>query len=325
MKKMINITDCDEDIKRYQDTADMQAFCHHFGCDGFEYMPVCNQEESAISDTMICGLHMRSFSNWMDLWTGNEAALLKEFGSFEVVEQVYGGRDKEALIAYFRKDLELAKKINAEYVVFHVTEVKIEESFTYQFDYTDEEVVDAAAELINQLLDGQGYTFDFLMENLWWPGLSFTSPRITRRLIEQIHYPNKGFMLDTGHLLHTNQDLKNQEEGLRYVWQMLTEHGSLCKWIKGVHLQQSVTGAVVKEMRKQQMDWKEDYYERWCQIYEYIFQIDLHQPFTAVGVRALVEWIDPKYLTFELISRSREEHMELLEKQVKYYCSKTEK
>ena len=62
------------------------------------------------------------------------------------------------------------------------------------------------------LLDGEDYTFDFLMENLWWPGLTMTRPEMTKRLLSQVHYQKKGIMLDTGHLMHMNLELKTQDE-----------------------------------------------------------------------------------------------------------------
>ena len=47
--------------------------------------------------------------------------------------------------------------------------------------------------------------------------------------------------------------------------------------------------------------------ERFCKVYEHIFQIDQHEPFTAEGVENLVRRIDPLYVTYEYITRSREE------------------
>ena len=316
MKRLINITDCQEDIARYRDTDDMEQFLNTYGCDGYEFMPVSGAENCRIPNKLICGLHMRSFNCWMDLWMGNEKALLEEFDSWEQVEKTYGGRKREDLVSYFRRDLELARRLKVQYVVFHVSEVKIRESFTYNFKYTDEEVVDAAAELINLLMDGQDYSFYFLMENLWWPGLRFTRPKITWRLLDKVHTEKKGLMLDTGHLLHTNLELKNQRDGLEYINRMLDEHQDLLKYIKGVHLQQSITSEFVKEMKKTPIEWEKDYYGRWCQVFAYIFQIDLHQPFTEPGVSQMVQRINPQFLTYELISRDREEHERLLREQI---------
>lgn len=316
MKKMINITDCDEDIFRYKNEEDMQLFLEAYGCEGFEYLPLNSPESCRIPGRLVRGLHMRSFNCWLDFWKGNEEKLIREYGSWDVVEQTYGGRKREALVDFFRKDLDLAEKLGAEYVVFHISEVKIEESFTYQFSYSDEEVVDAAAELINLLLDEREYSFYFLMENLWWPGLRFTRSEITGRLLGQVHYPKKGLMLDTGHLLHTNLEIGSQQEGVTYINRMLDENQEWLGWIKGVHLQQSLTGDFVKEMMGPPIVWERGYYDRWCQIFSYIFRIDLHRPFVAPGVTGLIERISPEFLTYELISRDRQEHERLLAEQI---------
>lgn len=58
----------------------------------------------------------------------------------------------------------------------------------------------------------------------------------------------------------------------------------------------------------------EDPAESFRVVYEHIFQLDRHEPFTAAGVKGLVERIDPLYVTYEYITRSREELAEYLEK-----------
>ena len=42
-------------------------------------------------------------------------------------------------------------------------------------------------------------------------------PKANRALISQVHYGKKGFMLDTGHYLHTNLDLQTQDEAVEYL------------------------------------------------------------------------------------------------------------
>ena len=58
----------------------------------------------------------------------------------------------------------------------------------------------------------------------WWPGLTFENPGDTQALLTQVHYEKKGFMLDTGHYLHTNLDLRDQEEAVDCLHQMLDHH-----------------------------------------------------------------------------------------------------
>ena len=294
MKFQMNITTSYDDVCRFFSADDLKSFYKSHGCDGLEVMPLDNydpadlehpippEECSLIRSSMVRGVHCCCLGDWMD-------------------------KDREELIRHYRKDLDYAKWMGAEYVVFHVVQVNDEEGFTYVMQHEDREVLTAAASFINELLEEQDYDFWFLMENLWWPGLNFLSPEDTRYLLERVHYEKKGFMLDTGHFLHTNLDLKTQEEGVDYLNQMLDAHGDLVSYIKGIHLQQSLTGDYVKEWLSTRHELPEDPAERFCKVYEHIFKIDKHEPFTAEGVPAMVQRIQPLYVTYEYITRSREE------------------
>ena len=69
----------------------------------------------------------------------------------------------------------------------------------------------------------------------------------------------------------------------------------------------------MKEWLQTPHELPEDPTERFCKVYEHIFRIDKHEPFTAAGVKGLVERIAPLYVTYEYITRSREELAEYLE------------
>ncbi len=294
MKFQMNITTSYDDVCRFSSADDLENFYKSHGCDGLEVMPLDNYDPAdlehpepperckLIRPSMVRGVHCCCLGDWMD-------------------------KDREELIRHYRRDLAYAKRMGAEYVVFHVVQVNDEEGFTYVMQHEDREVLTAAASFINELLDGQDYDFWFLMENLWWPGLNFLSPEDTRYLLEQVHYEKKGFMLDTGHFLHTNLDLKTQEEGVEYLNQMLDAHGDLVSYMKGIHLQQSLTGEYVKEWLSTSHELPEDPTERFCKVYEHIFQIDKHEPFTADGVTEMVQRIQPLYVTYEYITRNRKE------------------
>lgn len=163
---------------------------------------------------------------------------------------MYGGDTREALLAHYRRDLENAKKYGAEYVVFHVTDASIPETLRCRFHRTDAEVIDASCELLNLLFDGVTDGPALLLENLWEPGLTMTDPEMTARLLDGVRYANKGIMLDTGHLMHTQPALQNQRQALSYIHTVLDRHGELCKAIRGVHLQQSITGRYMRRIAK---------------------------------------------------------------------------
>ncbi len=300
MKYQMNFTTSYDDIIRFRSAEDLQSFYREHGCDGLELMPLPYSTAEApdvylspencplIAQGMVTGIHCCCIGDWLN-------------------------RNREELLGHYRKDLDYAMRLGAEYVVFHVVQVDDEEGFTYQRKHTDREVIDAAAAFINELLDGQNYTFWFLMENLWWPGLTFLDSDDTRALMEQVHYEKKGFMLDTGHYLHTDLELRTQEEAVAALHRMLDEQEDMISYIKGIHLQQSLTGDYVKEWLAMPHELPTDPAERFCKVYEHIFQIDRHEPFTGEGVKGLVERIDPLYVTYEYITRSREELAQYLE------------
>lgn len=315
MKRMMNITDYPSDIGRFRDGGEAYAFAAGYGCDGLELLQCEGGNKEFFPAEAVVGVHLRYFSSWMDLWKGNLEALAEEYGSLECTAEIFGGLDRESLIQFFSENLKSAAKKNPLYVVFHVSEVRMKEVYTNAFAYTDEEVVDAAAELINCILDGQDYEFEFLMENLWWPGLTLTRPEITKRLLDKVHYPKKGIMLDTGHLMHCNLDLKTEEEAIDYILEMVERHGDLKKYIRGIHLNQSITGEYVKELLAHPEKIPKEQSVLYSDCYGKIFNIDRHMAFTTPKVRKLIEAVRPEYLTHEFLSGSLEEYEEKISAQ----------
>jgi len=154
-----------------------------------------------------------------------------------------------------------------------------------------------------------------LMENLWQPGLTFLRPEMTQRLMDGVKYPNKGIMLDTGHLLHTNLKLRTQGEGLAYIHSLLDMHGDLCRYIRGMHLNQSLTGEYMEQTMLNPPDLSGSYADRIGKMFWHAFAVDKHLPFTCEGIDALVERVSPEYLTFEFITADSTQHRQYLDAQ----------
>ena len=119
-------------------------------------------------------------------------------------------------------------------------------------------------------------------------------------------------MLDTGHFLHTNHDLVNQTEAVAYLHRMLDAQEEMIPYIRGIHLQQSLTGEYVKHWLSERHTLSDDPSTQMCEVFTHIFAIDKHQPFTDSGVRGLVERINPDYVTYEYITENREQLEEYL-------------
>ena len=179
---------------------------------------------------------------------GNYDSIIEEYGSTDILDSIYGGKDKNAIIDWIKQDLETAHKLKANYVVFHVSEVSPSELYTYQSKYTDDQVIDAVHQLINPILSDKRYNFDFLYENLWWAGFKFTSLDITRKLLDGTNYQKKGLMLDTGHLMNTNININNELEAINYVLEKIKEHESVLEYIKGLHFSKSISGKYVNQI-----------------------------------------------------------------------------
>ena len=314
MKTLFNITTSEDDLDRFSCAEDLEKMMSAF--DGVELMYFGEDEKKIIRKDRVVGVHMHFFPFWMDFWKGNVNRLQKEFDTRENWETYYGGTDREAIIKRYKKDLETAHAYGAEYVVFHVSEASIEESFTWDYHYSDEEVVDATAEVLNELFHDEDGEIALLLENLWQPGLNLMRPEITKRLLDKITYANIGIMLDTGHLLHTNTGLRNQEEGIGYIHQILDEHGDLCRFIRGVHLNQSLTGEYCENIRKNPPKMAASYEERYMQMFFHAFAVDEHKPFTGAGIKELVERISPEFLTFEFITSDSKQHRQYLKEQL---------
>lgn len=313
MKIQFNLTTSIDDMKRFDTRKDLLDLMKGF--DGVELMQFEDDERGIIPKERVIGLHMSYFPYWIDFWNGDLDAVRKEFDTLEAAYQYYGGSDRSAIINRYRKDLEYAHRWGAEYVVFHVSEATIAETFHLKYRHTDEEMIDATIELLNELFAEEDGSIALLMENLWQPGLTFLRPEMTQCLMDGVKYPNKGIMLDTGHLLHTNLKLRTQEEGLAYIHSLLDMHGDLCRYIRGMHLNQSLTGEYMEQTMLNPPDLSGSYADRIGKMFWHAFAVDKHLPFTCEGIDALVERVSPEYLTFEFITADSTQHRQYLDAQ----------
>lgn len=317
MKILMNITDYCDDLARYKDAQYLNNMIKSFGLDGLEVMPSAPDPLYPFLDGQVTGVHMRCQSDWLDLWNNDTDALNREYGSPDVWESVFHGSSRSVLLQRAREDLEYARAHHAQYVVFHISNVRTTDILTNRFSYSDEDVIRASAQLINELLsDYTDAPFYFLMENLWWPGLCMTDPALTKLLLELVEYPKKGIMLDLGHFLHTNNAIRTQADAIAYIRRMLSGHRSLLHFIKGVHLHQTLSGAYTEKYLRSRQEIPSDYQERFIKAMYHVLAIDSHEPFTDPDICDVLRQISPDFLTLEFISRDINEHKDKLRRQL---------
>ena len=273
------------------------------GLDGLEVIADPDDLDDGVPLSLVGGYHLTFYPDWVDFWRHDEKALLRKFRSWEAVRSVYRGTEPEELMAQFRQDLALAQRLRAPYLVFHVSDVSLEEGYTYRWLHSDREVLDAAADFANELLKGVEPTFDFLVENQWWPGFTFTEPEKTEHLLSRIDYPRVGIMLDTGHLMSTDWRISGQKQGIAYILEMIEKHGALSERIEGLHFHQSLSGAYCrKHVGAVPPDFPEEYFAAFAVSYGHFQLIDRHRPWTEPDCAAIIDRAQPKYLTHELSS-----------------------
>ncbi len=307
-----------QSMAEYGGPEGLRAACYELGCDGVEALWGGDGAMDTLPDGFAMGYHLIFYPDWLDFWRGDEAALLRKFGSLEACAAFYGGENREAMLAQYRADLSRAARLGARYVVMHVSDVSIEEGYTYRWEHSHREVLDGAIELINLLFEGQDYPFALLVENQWWPGFTFTDPVQTAYLMDGIRYENKGIMLDTGHLMNANTRLETEGQGIAYIHKMLDEHGVLSRYVRGIHLHQSLSGSYVSSNTGSlPAKMAEDYLGRFGESYGHILQIDRHQPWTDRAIMGAIERIGPEFLTHELSCKNRLEREQVVAAQRK--------
>ena len=315
MIQTVNLPLCEPVLEQWGGWQGLQSALTALGLDGVEGIWCGGALPSGAPPGLVPGYHLCFFPDWLDFYRWDTAALREKFGSLEAARAFYGG-GPETLLAGYRADLARARELGAQYVVYHVSDVSIEEGYTYRRRHTDEAVIDGAAELANALLQDLPPELDFLVENQWWPGFTFTEPDRTARLLEAIRYPRTGILLDTGHLMNCFPELKSQAEGAERIAQMLERHGALSRKIQGVHLHQSLSGDYVRSHTGVLPELPADYGARYARNYAHIQRIDRHEPWTDPAIVPVLEAIAPRYLTHELAGATESIRRSALTRQV---------
>lgn len=317
MLKLVNISTFDDDIKRFKDDADMKNFLEEYKLDGFELIQFIKWNENIIKKENVKGLHLRYYPTWLDFWHGDMEELLIQFENKENIREYYGGLNREVIVNAYREEIQTLIEIGAKYAVFHVGHARTEDFFDHNFIRTDEEIIRATIELVNEVMKGFDEDFYLLFENLWCPGLSFKEPKLAAMLLEGVEYKNKGFMLDTGHLMNTNFYINNEREGIEYVLHIIDNLGELKDYIKGIHMNCSVSGEyILKSIKKyRNLNRKMTLKEINESVFPHILKIDLHKPFQDAYAKEIVNSIKPEFLVYEFLTKDRKNMEEYIKKQ----------
>ncbi len=317
MKHIVNVVSENEWLKEYKDRADMNQFIKDCLCDGAEVIRGGDDNTGIYCKENVIGVHLFFYPNWIDFWNNNIPLLEKQFGRKEIWEEYYRAKNREEFLLPYRADLEYAEAMGAEYVVFHVNDVSNEEILTYKWEHTNEQVIRAAAEVINELMRDKNYHFELLFENLFSPGMTLIEPKETELMLELSQYENKGILMDTGHLMCASQNIVDEEQGIDFVLDTVKKHGELAKYFKALHLHKSTSGNFISELKKKTIIPEEDFYDRFSQSYSLVLNIDQHLPMTSPRANEILELVEPEFVIHEVKAKNREEKLKNVLTQMK--------
>ncbi len=313
MVQLFNFCVYHDYVKQLEETGKtLPEYVKYLGLDGIEHLIYGKEApEPAFKESSV-GVHLAYWPYWVGFWKNNKSRLKREFKSAKARNDCYfGALNKDEWLSVIQQHLIAAAVVKPEYMVWHVSEADVQETYTFDFQYSDLEVLEAAADVFNAVSMAVPSHITVLFENLWWPGLRLTDPDNVKYFFERIRRKNVGIMLDTGHLMNTNPELQNEAEAADYVCRTVENLGELAELIKGVHLSCSLSGAYQKSFVHE--------YDRrttFADMYKHIVQIDRHQPFRTKAARRILDFIQPKYITHEMIYSSLTELEEKLKIQL---------
>ena len=200
MYKLVSLPLYEQCISGCSGWAGLRKELQQLGCDGVEAIWSGTEIPKGFPRGLAVGYHLAFQADWLDFFREDKTALIRKFGSLDAARSFYGGWGPAHLMQFYRDDLARAKALGVRYIVFHVTDVSIEETYTYQWEHTHREVIDTAAGIINDLLAGEStdrkavaYREDDRYVYITGEDFSYTFNKLTG-VIGRIVYKNHSFL-----------------------------------------------------------------------------------------------------------------------------------
>ena len=312
-KQLFNFCVYHDYVKQLEQTGkSLPEYVKSLGLDGVEHFIYGREKPTPDFKESSVGAHLSYWPYWLGFWTNNKDRMKRQFKSAKARNDCYfGALNKDEWLSVIQQNLIAAEAVKPEYMVWHVSEADVEETYTFDFQYSDMEVLEAAAEVFNAVSIAIPSHVTVLFENLWWPGLRLTDPDKVKYFFDHIQRDNVGIMLDTGHLMNTNPELRNEEEAAVFVCRTVDNLGELAGLIKGVHLSCSLSGEYQKSFVHEY-----NRHTTFAEMYKHIVSIDQHKPFQTKAARRILKYIEPEYITHEMIYGTLDELEEKLKMQL---------
>ncbi len=278
----------------------VQQFLDRHKLDGIELGLTLDYDIDTIPKSMVKGVHLSFFPMWLEFWSGDKQAVSNFIGDEQAVRNYYGDINRDVIVQTYRQQYERAKLLEAEYVVFHVCHIRPEDSFSWQFSYSNLDVIRAAIEIINEAFDHSGPKI--LFENLWWPGLTFLDKSEAQLLLDSVAHPNRGFVMDISHAILTNPKIANEQMAFNHIRQLVASLGDLVHHIDAIHLNKTLPFHYMRQNQSFKLDrfnCESDSVKQKKLLMDHVNKLDPHEPFNHPLAKDIVDLINPKFCVYE--------------------------
>ena len=305
-------------LKKYIDESD---------ADGLELLIGYEPASDDIPKELVKSIHLPFWITWLDVWRKGEKGMKAYFPPMpaEHIQYCCGGSNQGEMIATQKKLWELAAVYNPKQAVMHAAHVELEHAFTRKFTYTDTEVLQNFSEVLNrtaqEFSDGEPPCV-IGIENLWWPGLNFSDSSQTDDFAGSLNFDKWNLVLDTGHLMNTNPNLRCEDEAVDFVLEKLSQLSpDIRKRIQSMHLNLSLSGEYQLQQTRKGLpaDWENlTHTEKYSLARNYVLKIDQHLPFQTERVKEIVNMVKPHTIIHEFITPTMKEYDKHLKQQMSF-------
>lgn len=260
---------------------------------------------------LICGVSLPVWIGWLDVWRGQPNVAKRSLTGKEVwAQRLARGERHSQIVDQLCAHLQVVKAMRAAYVTVHAAHVEIAHTFTRAYTYTNLEVLDAFASVLNTAARACGGEppVHIYIDNTWWPGLTFADPTMAEYFMRCLEFDNWGFALDTAHLINTRPGLSNEQDAIFYVLDRIEALSAEARErIECVRLSLNLSGAY--QQASLETGLPEDFAalpfaEQIALAREHVAHIDQHQPFTHYDCQRITDSVQPLVVVHELAANS---------------------
>ena len=309
---------------------DVEAFCRAEGLDGVElYIGYEDVNPLEIPSGLVKSVHLPFHSGWLEMMEEEKIQKThRRNGNGEkdgsdnnktIFPQIFEKpffpcSTHHDYIAAIRLQLERAARINTGYAVYHIGYYYTTEMFTQTYAKDDREVLEAAAEFLNELVSsfpGSEPPVRLQFENLWYPGLTYTDPDAILSFMDHLEFSNYGFLLDTGHLMNLITTSDAEANCIAAVCDCIKSlPPRILSQIDVVHLHWSGSYTLRQERIRRGIPNGFDTLQRHDQetfAFQHAILTDQHRPVSLPESRTMVDLIEPSVVVHEFVPKTLDE------------------